>query len=614
MKDGFETNHVRYVAALALSRDEELPQDVVADYLLLARMDLVALSRRLRPDWIDGFEDSWASVLEDPARPVAQRLRAGLMLAGGKSTATSDDDTQLASGLEDHIAFLAGAIIEESLSNKFAYADLIELSRPMRKALQPELISTVWDPSQNARKDAALTLIRDLNEGHPTDLIDAALDLPRSEFLEIVQATDLNQIPAKQIEQYLSSADSDSRQPGGRVGRAIAIGAVKATSERTRSTTDDFDWPTTMTDMTQRDREDLGDSSLIHSLVPLGFDPERLFDTVFDNNAGLRCVQLYALGEVLQSNKIVNEGFKNRCRSVARERFHSDPDPGVFSAARWLLIRLGDQIWLEEELASRIERVVVAEGNEGSSRRVRINAQKTPMIRFAAGTIAATTDPDQSIPDLNWNDPLPYEIEVATDEVTVKKFKEGDPAYFHAGELKSQDEHIPVGVVPWEEAVAHCNWLTLHDGMSESDFAYETDAKGNSTLRRDFANRRGYRLPTAREWVAIWDADPARVACVMDDSLVEFYARIQPFAGGIPEPVGGVKPDRNGLFHLAGNAHEWCSDHLPTGHRAIRGSFYEWGLAERNRITIEAWIPKEIAWVRYGFRVVRSTARESSPD
>ena len=613
LKDGFEDDRVRFLAALALPVEEELPPDVIPNHLRSARLDFIRMTRDLRPDWINRFEDDWTNVLSDSAVTNADRLRAGLFLAGRKPSDAGDEESGLDPSIDDNLAFLAGVIVDESLSNKFSYADLIELARPMRQALTPELISISWDAEQVARQDAAITLIRDLNAEDPVALLDAALDLPGKVFYEIVQAADLGQLTATQIEGYLSTDDDGSRQIDRRMGRAIALGAAIATSKRTRSPSDDFDWASKMVELTRTVRDDLSTASLIHSLVPLEFDPERLFDSVFDSNPGLRSVQLFVLGEVLQSQEVVSEGFKNRCRSVARERFRSDSDPGVFSAARWLLVRLEDQDWMESELADRIERTDEPERSVSPSNRLRINVQGVPMVRFPAGTIAAAPrSQDISIPDPNWTDPLPYEIEVATDEVTVKKFKEYDPTYEHGPELRSQVENIPVGVVSWEEAIAYCNWLTLQDGMSESDFAYEIDAEGNSRLRSDFASRRGYRLPTVREWLAIWNADPSRVGCIMDDALVESYARILPFSEDMPEPVGGVKPDRNGVFHLAGNAHEWCSDRLADDHRALRGIFYGWGLKERNLITGSRWMPGKINWIRNGFRVVRSTAGESS--
>ena len=149
--------------------------------------------------------------------------------------------------------------------------------------------------------------------------------------------------------------------------------------------------------------------------------------------------------------------------------------------------------------------------------------------------------------------------------------------------------------------------------MITSDLAYELDDHGESVLREDFATRRGYRLPTAREWIAIWDDDKARTACVMDDSLVEFFAQILPYSNRVPAAVGVTKPDRNGLFHMAGNAEEWCSDRLGPN-RAIRGIHFSWGLNERSMITEAHWTPAEINWIRIGFRVARSTGRASAAD
>ena len=583
----------RFLAVLATPGEELSPavdDKVVTDYLMSAKLELVGLARKHRPGWSLRFRDTWIDAISDETKPSGVRLRAGFMLA------SESNDQQTQQALMNHAGFLANAVVDESLSNKLSYVNLIDLATPIRNELTPELVSISWDANEASHQDAAISLIRDLNVDDPVKLIDVAMDLNQEEFGSILASVDLSELTAQQIEHLVDFRD-DAPMRGRRAGRAVALSAVAATSSKAMQS---LDWANKTQLLVATDHDDVGSATLIHSLMPLGLDAKQLLSAEYERNSGLRFVQLLALGEALNAEKGVDDTFRSQCRSLARDRFQSDSEPSVFSAARWLLIRLGDRAWVREELRGRVERVV--DGSENASSRVRINAQLIPMVRFAAGSIAATSANEDA-------EPLPYEIEVATDEVTVNQFIASPLDYYNRPELKSQENHIPVGVIPWERAVEYCQWLTLEDGMTESDLAYETNQQGESVLRHDYRNRRGYRLPTAREWVAIWDADPARTAAVMDDALVKYYAHIAPFSGEVPEPVGGVKPDRNGMFHLAGNAEEWCSDRA-NQNRALRGIFYGWGLEERHKITEPHWVPGKINYIRIGFRVMRSTARD----
>ncbi len=161
----------------------------------------------------------------------------------------------------------------------------------------------------------------------------------------------------------------------------------------------------------------------------------------------------------------------------------------------------------------------------------------------------------------------------------------------------------PVVAVSWFDADAYCRWLA-------------------STTRRPF------RLPTEAEWERAargglegklypWgDAPP--------QSRPDYLSR---WTNG-PEPVATQAPNPFGLFDIAENVHEWCSDWYdphyyerspernPAGpsegtRRASRGGSWRHHV-KISRCAARSSIPPEFRYADYGFRVA-STLDPSPP-
>ncbi len=134
------------------------------------------------------------------------------------------------------------------------------------------------------------------------------------------------------------------------------------------------------------------------------------------------------------------------------------------------------------------------------------------------------------------------------------------------------DDH-PVIWIAWEDAVAYCNWLSKEAGLPP---AYDAktraliDERGDPTP--DVRKVIGFRLPTEAEWefaarergrrVRFGNGrDMARAGEINFNASVAHYPYVEKgIDRGVTTPVGSFPPNGLGIFDMAGNAWEWCTD------------------------------------------------------
>ena len=152
----------------------------------------------------------------------------------------------------------------------------------------------------------------------------------------------------------------------------------------------------------------------------------------------------------------------------------------------------------------------------------------------------------------------------------------------------------PVVGVSWFDAEAYCGWLS---GLLGRRCRLPTEAE------REYAAR-GAALGALFPWGDdVWDEGPFALGAAGMDR---------------PQPVGSAPPNGFGLYHMAENVHEWCSDWYATRYsadeldnprgpgegarRASRGGSWRHRV-KVTRIAARSSLPPDRHYNDYGFRV-----------
>jgi formylglycine-generating enzyme required for sulfatase activity len=107
----------------------------------------------------------------------------------------------------------------------------------------------------------------------------------------------------------------------------------------------------------------------------------------------------------------------------------------------------------------------------------------------------------------------------------------------NVGDKKSvtEDNH-PVVHISWNDAIAFCEWISNENGKN-------------------------YRLPTEAEWeYAARGGESTKNYKYSGSDNIEEVAWYRSNSTGKTHPVGQKKPNELGLYDMAGNVSEWCSD------------------------------------------------------
>jgi formylglycine-generating enzyme required for sulfatase activity len=164
---------------------------------------------------------------------------------------------------------------------------------------------------------------------------------------------------------------------------------------------------------------------------------------------------------------------------------------------------------------------------------------------------------------------------ISTKEVTKEQFLRFQTKFSEV--RPSPEPDCPIGGVLWHEAAAYCNWLNEQEGIQKDQWCYETNEQGQYAegmrIRGNYLELVGYRLPTEAEFefaargglsgkTYVW-GDEFRpngnwMANTWQGKFPVKDAGEDGFAG--IAPVKSFPPNGYGLYDMAGNVWEWCSD------------------------------------------------------
>jgi formylglycine-generating enzyme required for sulfatase activity len=310
---------------------------------------------------------------------------------------------------------------------------------------------------------------------------------------------------------------------------------------------------------------------LIHRCALLGVDPAILADRMLsdvDKDSSVRQGLLLALGEygAEQRAEVVRGPLAERLPQL----YQDDPDPGVHSAAEWLLRR-----WEMTSRLARVDRELprVRWGDPTApvtAPRWEVNGQgQTFAVVPAPGKfeVGSPADERQRFDDeARRRVQIDYPFAVATKLVTVAEFKKLCPGFKHDFNSQySPGPDTPVNGVSWYEAAEYCNRLSDKEKIPKDQWCYQPNAKGEYAegmkLKANYQRLLGYRLPREAEWEHACRAGTVTPwSHGSDEALLGSYAWYAANSNSTMQVVGKLKPNGLGLFDIHGNAWQWCQD------------------------------------------------------
>jgi formylglycine-generating enzyme required for sulfatase activity len=250
--------------------------------------------------------------------------------------------------------------------------------------------------------------------------------------------------------------------------------------------------------------------------------------------------------------------------------YREDSDPGIHSAAEWLLRR-----WHKTDRLAQLDKELTrASPRRQLGKLTRphwvVNGQgQTFAVIPAPGEFLIGSPSDEKgrlkVFEIRREVQIDYAFAMATKLVTVAELKKCMPAFQHDKQL-SPGNDTPICSVKWHDAARYCNWLSEQEKIPKDQWCYEPKGwldffDDDMKVKANYLSLSGYRLPTEAEWeyacrAGTWTA----WAHGSDEALLGHYAWYSTNSKMTMHSVGWLKPNALGLFDMHGNAWQWCQD------------------------------------------------------
>ncbi|MDB5386947.1 MAG: stkP 5, partial [Planctomycetaceae bacterium] len=317
-------------------------------------------------------------------------------------------------------------------------------------------------------------------------------------------------------------------------------------------------------------------SYLIHRFVPSDVKPQIIVDRLGqEQDVSAQRALILALGEYDETD--LPPIPRTKIIKQLQDWYLTRDDAGVHAAAEWLLrqwhqetwLRRTNDAWRENKAWSdnRLEaiRQELQHSTSLPNPRWYVNSQGQTLVVIPGPVHFQAGSPLTETGRLNSEYPHLQRIDrsyvISAKHVTEREYKASGKMGYAERDRYAPEEDCPIIGQTWAQAAEYCNWLSQQDAIPETQWCYQTNDKGELTVRKHYARLTGYRLATEAE---------REYACRANSVTSRYYGESEELLGKYAYyvnnaqercwPVGGKKPNDFGLFDMNGNVWSWCQE------------------------------------------------------
>ena len=550
-------------ASLALLPVDVTQVDYLRRRLLHAEAHEVAVIRDALAPHREAVEAGLWAVVEKPEKgKEKQRLRAAAALA----TFNAENDRWNKAG-----RFVVDDLVRENPIHLLYWS---EAFRPVNKLLLAPLGRLFRDqrPESTGDRNIATNLLADYAAENVGTLADLLIDANPVQFAVVYPKFKEHGQKGLSLLTHVIDTKLPVEMPASDPKReALAKRQANAAVALLRLNQPETIWPLLRHSPDPRVR-----SYLIHRLSPLGADPTAIIKRLEEEpDLTIRRALLLSLGEYSEAD--LPPATRKPLISKVQEMYRTAPDPGLHSAAEWLLRQWGQDESLKqvnEEWAKdhegqnkRLESIgkLLAKDKEKTPPQWYVNTQGQTFVvipgpvEFLMGSPPSEKDREQQETPQHKRR-INRTVAIASKSVTLEQYRKLTKDKYEIGEKWTRHPDLPVVGINFYMAAAYCNLLSKEERIPEGEWCYEIKGK-QCALKASYLSLRGYRLPTEAEMEYATRSGAATSRYFGEtDELMSAYVWYTKNANESVQRVGQKKPNDLGLFDVQGNCFTWCQE------------------------------------------------------